>query len=153
MKKKTKNKNNPKKTKQQKKKQQKIPKPKLSPFLHSDFVSRSLHILADKVQLCDSVQNASRSAKAPLSIKPLQCFWKVICASTCIKYSDTWRNLYKGPGAAALVLKVSGAFHIFIQNPTIFYTVSTRVIWKLFKIILGEDMMPYVAVLNARALS
>lgn len=71
---------------------------------------------------------------------------------TCIKYSDSWKNLSKGSSASALVT-VRGAFHTFIQNPNVFYTVQEYDCLAIIQGYSREDLMPYVAVLNARALS
>lgn len=67
--------------------------------------------------------------------------------------SDTLRNLSKGPVAAALVTTVSGASNMQIQNPNIFYTAQYYSSLEITQGDSREDMMPYVAVLNACALS
>lgn len=91
----------------------------------------------------------------PLSLlRLLQWFWKDICASICILYTqDTLRNLSKSPVAAALVKTASGTSNMQIQNPNIFYTAQYYSSLEITRGDSREDMMPYVAVLNVCALS
>lgn len=59
----------------------------------------------------------------------------------------------EGPVAAALVIAVSGAFHTYLQNPNIFYTIQYYSSLEIIQDYSREKMMPYVAVLNTCASS